>query len=38
MSKNNYIERLVFEYCPILGLTFYLRKYKVQKRKSKYHK
>lgn len=38
MGKNKYIERLVFEYCPVLGLSFYLKKYKTYNKKSKYHK
>ncbi len=38
MGKSKCIERLVFKYDPILGLTFYLKKYKTYNKESKYIK
>lgn len=34
--KTKHIERLQFDYCPILGLTFYLKKHKVFNKESKF--
>ena len=36
--KTKYIKRLVFEHCPILGSKFYIKKYRVFDKGSKYIK
>lgn len=34
--KTKYIERLVSEHCPVLGSNFYLKKYRVFNKGSKF--